>query len=87
MGVIRHRHRFGESLGFVVDTSWPDGVHISPVRLGLRMHERVAVDLRGRSHEELRTLGLGQSETVVGPQTSDLEGLDWHLEVIDRRCW
>ena len=49
------------------------------------MHERVAVDLARRGEEEAGALRLRQAEAVVGAEAPDLQGLDRHLEVVDRR--
>jgi hypothetical protein len=42
---VCHRHRLGEPLGLVVDTARTHRVDVSPVRLGLLTHVRVAVHL------------------------------------------
>ena len=82
VGVVGHRHRLGESLGLVVDPTWPHRVHVAPVVLGLGMDLGIAVDLAGGRQEEAGRLGPGQAEAVVGPEAADLEGLDRHLEVV-----
>src|SRR5687768_17711773 len=41
-----------------------DRVHVAPVRLFLRMLERVPVDLRGRSEHEPRSLRLGDRKST-----------------------
>ena len=84
VGVVRHRHGFGEALGFVVDAAWTDGVHMPPVTFRLRVNLRVPVDLGGRGEQEASPFSLCQSECVVGPQAADLERLDRELEVVDR---
>ncbi len=55
--VVGHRHRLGEALGLVVDAARADRIHVAPVALRLRMHERIAVHLGGRGQEEPRALG------------------------------
>ncbi len=84
MTVVRHRHRLGKPLGFVVHPARTDRVHVAPVALRLRMDQRIAVDLGGRGEQESRLLVLGQPERVVGPERADLQGLDRQLEVINR---
>src|SRR3546814_18720577 len=62
VAVVRHRHGLGVALGLVVDAPGPDRVHVAPVRLRLRVHQRVAVHLARGGQEELRALGLGQAQ-------------------------
>ena len=76
VAVIRHRHRLGVPLGLVVHAAWADRVDVAPVLLGLRMHQRVAVDLRRRRQEEAGALGECESERVVGSQSADFQDLD-----------
>ena len=87
MPVIRHRHRLGKTLGFVVDAARADGVHVAPVRLRLRMDQRIAVDLGRRRHQEARVLRHRQAQRVVRPEAPDLERLDRKVQVIDRARW
>jgi hypothetical protein len=82
--VIRHRHGFCEPLGFVVHASGADGVHVPPVGLGLRVLQRVPIDLGGTGQEEPRAFGLRQAEAVVRAERPDLESLNGQLEVVDR---
>src|SRR5215472_14723235 len=60
--VIRHRQRLPVALRLVVDAARAHRIDIPPVALGLRMHERVAVDLARRSEQEPRALVLGEAE-------------------------
>ena len=84
--VIGHRHRFGKPLGLVVYAARPYRIDVAPVRLPLRMFERVAVDLRGRGDDEARSLGFGESERLVRAQGADLERLNRQLQIVDRTC-
>ena len=81
---VGHRQRFRESLGFVVHAARSDRVDIAPIGLLLRVHERIAVHLGRRGQEERRPLRLGQTESLVGAERTDLESLDRELEVISR---
>ncbi len=81
---VRHRHRFGEPLGFVVDAARPDRVDVAPVGFLLRMLERIAVDLGGRGDHERRALRLGEAERLVRAERADLQRRDRQLEVVDR---
>ena len=85
MAVVGHRHRLGEALGLVVHAARADRVDVAPVRLRLRVHLRVAVDLAGRGEEEPGVLGLGQAEAVVRAQAADLQDLDRDALEVDRR--
>ena len=84
VAVVRHRDRLGEALRLVVDAARADGVHVAPVVLRLRMHERIAVHLGRRREEEARALRLGEAERVVRAERADLERLDRQLEIVDR---
>ena len=44
---VGHRDGLGEALRLVVHAARPDGIHVAPVGLGLRVDLRVAVDLAG----------------------------------------
>ena len=45
--MVSHGQCLLESLGFVVDAAWTDGVDIAPVGFCLRVDFGVAIDLRG----------------------------------------
>jgi hypothetical protein len=81
--VVRHRERFGVTLRLVVDAARADRVHVAPVRLGLRMDLRVAVDLARRADQEPGALPLGEAEGVVGPVRADLERVERQPHVVD----
>ena len=82
--VVGHRHRFGKTLGLVVDAPEADRIHVPPIRLRLWVHERVPVDLGGRGEEEAGTLRQRDPQRVVCPEATDLERLDGKLKVVDR---
>ena len=82
--MVRHRDRLAEPLGLVVHAARADRIDVAPVVLALRVHQRVAVHLRGRREQEARALGLGHAERVVRAERADLQGLDGQLEVVDR---
>src|SRR3984957_2669848 len=50
--VVGHGDRLGEALGLVVHAPGAHRVHVPPVRLGLGMYGRVAVDLAGGGQDE-----------------------------------
>ena len=82
--VIGHRQGLRVAFRFVVHPAWPDRVDVPPVRLRLRVHERVAVDLRGREEQEACTLELGETQRIVCSVRADLERVQRHTEVVDR---
>src|SRR5215217_3131667 len=63
------------TFGLVVDAPWARGAYVAPVVFGLRVHQRVAVDLRGGGEHKACTPGAGKSEGVVGAQRTGLEYL------------
>ena len=87
LAVIGDGHGFRETLGLVVAASRADAVDVSPVILGLRVDQRVAVDFRRGSEQEPRGLEPAESERLVGAERANLQGLDRELEIIDRAGW
>src|SRR4051812_26124045 len=83
--VVGHRQRLGVALGLVVDPARPDGVHVPPVALRLRVHLRVAVHLARRRDQEARTLELREAERVVRAIRADLQRVQRHPQVVLRR--
>src|SRR5262249_3659957 len=84
LAVVGHRHRLGEALSLVVYAAGAYWVDVAPVLFVLRVHQRVAVNFRGRSQNELRALGLRQTQSVVCAQRPDLQRLNRQLQVIYR---
>ena len=56
--MVRHGERLGVALCFVVDPARADRIHVAPVRLGLRVDLRVAVDLARGGEQEPGRLNL-----------------------------
>jgi hypothetical protein len=83
--VIGHRQRLGVALGLVVDATGADRVHVTPIRLRLRVDLRVAVDLARRGGQEPGAVLLGQPEGVVGPVGADLERVQREAQIVNRR--
>src|ERR1700723_2149419 len=48
IAVVSHGHGFAEALGFIVNRTRTDGIHVSPVSFFLRMLQGIAVALRSR---------------------------------------
>ena len=84
LAVVRHHQRLGVALGLVVHPARADGVDVSPVRLGLRVHLRISVDLARRGEQEARALELREAERVVRPVGAGLERVQRHAQVVDR---
>ena len=83
--VVGHRERFGTALGLVVTAARADGVHVSPVALGLRMDEWVAIHLRRRREHETGVVGARQLEQVECAERAHFQRLDRMCLVADRR--
>ena len=84
LAVVGHRQRLGVALRLVVHAARADRVHVAPVRLRLRVHLRVAVDLARRRQQEARALELREAERVVRPVRADLQRLQRQPQVVDR---
>ena len=82
--MIGHGHGFLKPFRFIVHTTGPDGVYITPIFFRLRVNQRIAIDLRGRGDEHPRLFRLGKTQTVVGAQRADLQCLDGYFEIVDR---
>ena len=82
--VVRHRHRLGEPLRFIVNAAGPDRVHVPPVIFRLRMNQRIAIALGGGSEHERRLLRFREAERVMGAERADFQRRDRQLQVIDR---
>ena len=76
VGVVGHGHGFLEALGFVIDSSRPYRVHITPIAFRLGVHSWVAVDLRGGGNQQACAFGLGQTQAIMYTQRPYFEGLD-----------
>ena len=68
--LVRHRQRLGEPLRFVVDRTRAGGIDVAVVRLGLRVHVRIAVDLAGRRDEEPRVAPTARDRARAGCRAS-----------------
>jgi hypothetical protein len=84
MTVVRHCHRFGKTLRFVVNTANTDRIHVTPVGLFLRVLKRIAVTLRRGRCEELRVFRSGKAEHFVSAECANLEYLNRYAFEIDR---
>ena len=75
--MISHRHRFGETFGFVINAPRPEWVDVTPIIFLLRMLERVAVAFRCRCQYERRFLVFREAERVVRPERAHFQRRDW----------
>ncbi len=78
---------FGGTLALVVAGAWTDGVHITPIGLGLGVDRRVAVDLAGGSLEDAGVAPFGHPKGVDSPHDGGLHGLDGVVLVVTRGGW
>jgi len=81
---IGHGDGLGVAFGLIVDRPGPDRIDVAPIGFRLWMDERIAIDFRSGGQEERGSLGSGKFQGVVGTEGSDLKGLKWKLEVVDR---
>src|SRR6185436_3440429 len=63
-------------------TARAERIDVAPVGFGLRMNQRVAVYLRGRSQQEAGSFVLGQPQGLVRAERTDLERLDRKLQIV-----
>jgi hypothetical protein len=85
--MVVKKEGLGTALAFVVAGSRSDGVHISPVRLRLRMDIGITIDLRGRGLEDFDFQSLSQSKHIHGTDDRGLGRLHRIKLVMDRRSW
>jgi hypothetical protein len=78
--VVRHGHRLGIPLGFVVHATRSDRVYIAPVILPLRMHQWIAVAFARACQEIGGVLRLCQAERIVRSKGADFQRGDGKLE-------
>ena len=83
--MIGHGDGFLKSFRFVVDTSRTDGVHVPKIFFVLRMNLWISVDFTGGGDGDPCPFVLGQSQAIVHPQGTHLQGLNGNFKVIDRR--
>src|SRR5215208_684370 len=76
VAMVGHCQGLGVTLGLVVDAPWTRGAYVAPVVLMLRVHERVAVDLRGGGEHKAGPPGAGKSKAVVGTKRAGLKYLN-----------
>src|SRR6476469_1900587 len=82
--MVGHRERLGEALRLVVHAARAHRIDVAPVRLGLRVNERIPLHLARRREKKTRAFFLGESERVVCSEGADLERRDRQLEIVDR---
>src|ERR687897_2118561 len=59
VAMVGHCQGLGITFGLIVDAPWARGAYVAPVVFALRVHEWVAVDLRGGSEHKAGPLGAG----------------------------
>lgn len=80
--VVRHGNCLGVAFGLVVAGAHADGVHIAPVRLGLRVHKGVTVHLTGAGQEEPGAVRVGKFQAVLRTLRADHQGFHGELLVV-----
>ena len=76
VAVVGHGHGLSKALCLIIDPAWPDRVYVAPILFFLRVDQRIAITFAGGSEEKLGSLGFGQTQGVMSPQGSNLEGLN-----------
>ena len=84
--VVIKEQCFRCTLALVVTRTRTDGIHISSVTLGLRMHIGVAVHLTCRRMEDLRAHALCETKHVDRAEHAGFHRLDWVVLVVARSC-
>lgn len=79
------RHRLRHALTLVVAAADANGVHVAPIALNLRMHQRVAVDFARRSMQHLRSRVASEIQAVLHPVDRRPERLQRIALVVDWR--
>ena len=83
--VVAHEERLGTAFALVVARAQPQRIHVSPVILGLRMYQRVAVYFRSRSLQHLGAVVARHAEHVHRADNRSLRRLDRVVLVVDGR--
>src|SRR6056297_22610 len=83
--VVVEEEGFGAALALIVAGAWADGIDVAPVAFGLRVNFWIAVDLTGRSLEDLALEALGQAEHVDCALDRSFRRLNWVVLVMHRR--
>src|ERR1700733_762994 len=73
IAVIGHGYGLGEALGFVVDGTRADRIHVAPIGFFLGMFQRIAVALGGGRDEILRVVFERDVEGVKSSEGSDFQ--------------
>ena len=80
--MVGHRHRLPITLCLIVDAPHPHRIDVSPIALRLRVDQGVAIDFRSRSNQERGSLGLRQSQRIIGAEPPGLQRRDRVLQVV-----
>jgi len=81
VAVIGHGQRLGETLGFVINRAYANGVDMAPVGFLLRVFQRVAVNFAGRSQQVAGVEGASNAQGIVRAQRAGFHGLDGQVGV------
>ncbi len=80
--VVGHRQSFGVALAFVVAGTHAHRIHVAPIGLHLRMHQRIAIAFRRGGDHEPRLMPPRDLQHVARSRGTDIQRLDGMLEII-----
>ncbi len=87
--MVCHGQRLGVPLAFVVAGAHAHRIHVAPISLHLRMHQRIAVALRCRGNHEARLVFPRDLQHIARARRAHVQRLDGMLEIIlgtGQRC-
>ena len=84
LSIVLHGQGFAESFAFVIAGSRPDGVHIAPVVLALRVYQWIAIGFRGRGEQKHGVLLARLFEHHRGSSAVDQNCFDGMLHIANR---
>lgn len=80
---VVEKEGFGAAFALVIARAYPNGIHVTPVILRLRMHLGVTIDFAGGCLKNLCLCAFGQPEHIDGPVHAGLGSLNWVVLVMN----
>ncbi len=82
IAVVGHDESLGESLGLIVDRTWPYRVDVAPIAFLLGVNIGVAVALGGGGMEEAGLIFTRQVQSIPGPHGADIQRFRTEARII-----
>ena len=79
--MIGHGDGFLKPFRLIVNASRANGIDVAPVILGLRVNQRVPIDLGRGGDQDTGFLDLGQSQAIMGAQGTHFECLNGYFQI------